>query len=57
MSLPNIIEQYKPFIVFILGIPLIGLLGGWIISNVNFKPIDDSQRVSQHEQINPKEEG
>ncbi len=56
MSLPQWIDHNKGGFIYILGIPLIGLLGGWIISNVNFKPIDDDHRDNQHEQSNPKEE-
>jgi hypothetical protein len=49
MSLPYWIEHNKGGFAYILGIPLIGLLGGWIISNVNFKPIDDDHRDNQPE--------
>jgi hypothetical protein len=55
MSLPSIIEQYKPFIGYILGIPLVGLFIGLIRNNVNFKPIDDNQKVNQLEQRKPTE--
>jgi hypothetical protein len=55
MSLPNWIEENSWLLDKVLAFSLFGLLGGWIISNVNFKPIDDSQRVSQHEQSKPEE--
>ena len=53
MSLHYWFENNKGGIGYILLIPMIGLYVGWIRNNVNFKPIDDSQKVNQHELWKP----
>ncbi len=50
MSLPDWIKHNRGALVYILGIPMIGLGIGRIR---NFKPIDDGQKVNQHEQSKP----
>jgi hypothetical protein len=55
MWFPDWLKHNQETILFIFLIPLFGLLGGWIRVNNKFAPIDDGQRVNQHEKSDPSE--
>jgi hypothetical protein len=55
MWFPHWFEHNQETILFIFLIPLFGLLGSWIRVNDKFVPVDDGQRVNQHEKSDPAE--
>jgi hypothetical protein len=55
MSLPNFVEGNSWLLDYVLGLPLFGLIIGLFREGYKTMASDDSQRVSQHEQINPTE--